>query len=552
MWLRYMTQLISILDLGFHPSREIVVRRDRSGLRLVSVSPTSLSLDSAAMRPRSGNDGDAEGRRPAADCVRARRVSLLLGPEAVAYRTFQVPDDRGGVPEGVARFEAAQLIAGATDLIWDILMGPVQGGRADVLLVSTPYPRVESLCAAVEKGRARVEQVLEGASALAATYRFLHGGTSGAALILRISSRSTQLVLVEGPHLRARTVPVGAEPVTARPFDDVKRPPGEAQVQPARGDRMEEGARASEPGSETSRDLEGLAGRLQLEITRFLVHQRSPGMSGEPVPIFLSGSGAAVPGLGGELAQRLRLPVEFLAAEDGLTVEAGSSEAVRFRYDWPVWLGAALLSLELTPPDSAPNLLPPARRRARGMRARQVTWAGAAALLAFAGLPPAWHYHTQARATEASVRLLDSEVQRLERLVEHNQAQLRRMEAARARLAVVRELAVARQRWPRFLSELQTCLEQVEDAWLDSLQLDPAQPGEPTPPVRLRMAGRLLDEPEDAVTVGPESEGRVKALLTHLERSPVVTRIERERFERLEPGVLRFEVVLAMEGDEWL
>jgi Tfp pilus assembly protein PilN len=552
MWLRYMSQLISILDLDSTPPQEIGMRHDRSGLRLVSLSASPLTAESAQKRTSPGNTVDIPERRPTAACVRSRRVSLLLGPESVAYRTFQVPEERGAVPEGVARFEAAQLIAGTADLVWDILLGPAEGGRADVLLVSTPQARIESVCAVVERGGARVEQVLEGASSLAAAYRFLHGGTSGSALILRITARNTQLVLVEGPYFRTRSVPIGAEPGVSPPADDAKRPLAAAQPFPSHGDRGRMGERMVEADSLGSRATESLAGRLQLEITRFLVHQRAPGMSGDPVPVFLCGSGAAHPGLCAELAARLRLPVEFLAAETGLTVEAGLGDLGRFRHDWPGWLGAALLSLELIAPGSTPNLLPPARRQARGLRMRQVTWAGAAAMLAFAGLPPAWHYHAQARTTEASVQLLETEVLRLERLVEHNQVQLRRMEAARARLTTLRELAFARQRWPRFLSELQTCLEQVEDAWLDSLQLDPATIGEASQPVRLRMAGRLLDEPEDAVTVGPESEGRVKALLTHLERSPVVTRVERERFERLEPGVLRFEVVLAMAGDELL
>lgn len=164
------------------------------------------------------------------------------------------------------------------------------------------------------------------------------------------------------------------------------------------------------------RATEGLAGRLQLEITRFLVHQRAPGMSADPVPVFLCGSGAAHPGLCAELAARLRLPVEFLAAETGLTVEAGLGDLGRFRHDWPGWSGVAPLSLELIAPGSTPNPLAPGAPSgervagAPGHVGRGGRDAGIRRLAARVALPCPGPVRL-----EASVQLLETEVLRLER-----------------------------------------------------------------------------------------------------------------------------------------
>ncbi|MFO1451130.1 MAG: hypothetical protein U1F61_23430 [Opitutaceae bacterium] len=513
-------------------------------VRVLWVSPSPTVDEELSSKPQERMTEEQRLRRKGAVTVVAQHPEL-------GYRSFAVPGDESGSPEPVARFEAQQLLEGASGKVWDVMVWPARRGKCEVLLISAPLTPIEQTCEEIESTGARVERVLDVATSLAGSFRFVYGREPEAVLVVRIGSRTTHLVLIESDRFQARVVPVGGDQVTHALATDLRLPPLEAELlkRQLAASTEEDRARQPEPCLALARATGGLAGRLQLEITRFLVNQREPGGNATTVPILLCGGGACLPGLREALEARLKLPVDTFETRDRVqwepAVPAGKIERLRA----PAWLGAAVVALQQVELWPRISLLPPARAQARAARRRQATWAGAAALVALAGLPPTWHFQRLAREAETNVRALDAEVQRLQSLVTRNREAIARIEAARGRLAVLRDLTSARRRWPRFLAELQSCLEAVQDAWLDSLQLDRAPAGEGGLPLRFRLAGRLLDDPNETVAIGPESERRVRALLTRLERSPAVARVERERFERLEPGVLRFEVVLAVAGD---
>ena len=77
-----------------------------------------------------------------------------------------------------------------------------------------------------------------------------------------------------------------------------------------------------------------------------------------------------------------------------------------------------------------------------------------------------------------------------------------------------------------------------------------AKPGpEAKPPLRLALAGRLLDTENPLSKASADSYARVKTLLGSLGVSPFVRAVENERFDNNQPGVLRFEFTLVLNPD---
>jgi hypothetical protein len=294
-----------------------------------------------------------------------------------------------------------------------------------------------------------------------------------------------------------------------------------------------------------------LAARAHLELSRFLslAGSESTARQARPARVWVRGEGVS-PTFAAMLASRLGLPVQTWPASvpsAAWVTEPPGEQRVAWELDL---LGCvALIRGRGGDAVADANFLPPGRSRRLARRVAQVTMLGAAALVSVAALPPAWHYHRLAAETADRVRHLSAEVERLQRLDAENRAALQRLDAERARVEALQALASARLRWPQFLGGLELCLEQVEDAWLDGLQPS----GEATSPgageLRVRVTGGLLawESGGSEGSLGElEAEPRVRTLLAQVAGLPSIARIERERFSRAEPGMLRFDLELAL------
>jgi len=120
----------------------------------------------------------------------------------------------------------------------------------------------------------------------------------------------------------------------------------------------------------------------------------------------------------------------------------------------------------------------------------------------------------------------------------------------REEIGTLRRLLAGRSAWTGLLDELQRHLADAGDAWLESLRLAGSEEpravatGNPAPPLRLELSGRLLDRQDPLAKAGRESLLKVQALLDGLRSSPFVAGIEEERFDRSQPGILRFDFIL--------
>ncbi len=221
---------------------------------------------------------------------------------------------------------------------------------------------------------------------------------------------------------------------------------------------------------------------------------------------------------------------------------------------------ANLVGLAVTPRRGAAGaeggLLPPTVRAAQEFRRRQPRLLGAATLLVAALFAPLWHFYHHAAEQRAQLEEINERLPVLRAQAALNSEKAANLAALRARVAALQRVAEAKTSWVEFLADLQDRLEEIEDVWLDQLVIvSPASSkiaGRVTggissnAPLQLRVQGRLLDSRHPDAKVSTDSHARVRQLLASMADSPFVATVGGERFDNSRPGLLRFDVTLAV------
>jgi len=123
----------------------------------------------------------------------------------------------------------------------------------------------------------------------------------------------------------------------------------------------------------------------------------------------------------------------------------------------------------------------------------------------------------------------------------HIRANLAQLQQIKAGVAHLQSLHEQRTAWLQFFAGLQEQMVKEEDVWLEKLQTVPSEEGKP---LKLAISGRMLDRSNATSTGSAETFGRVKNLLAGIHDLPGILAVEGERFDRSEPGLLRFDFVL--------
>lgn len=460
------------------------------------VVAVSFRISRAGRIALEAGPGLAGGRRQA--CAAA------LPAELTWLRTVRPPPLAGAQRERVIAFEARQAFpVPLAEVIWDHRPAPGPEGGAGTLLAGAAREAVlatvaELNAAGLEPGR--LEPV---GGALYRCFCYNHPGESRPGVIVDFGPRLIQVILVVGRVWTARIADGGAGEARA-----TERTPAE---------------------------------RAHLEIARLLA---SVGAPLAPAWVRLTGSHENLGGIGETLAEILGLPVERL---DPLRrVAVAPEQAARVAHlspsQWAVLVGLAVPTARGERPL---DLLPPTLRRMSGFRRRRPWLLAAHAMLALAAGLAARDTGREAHAAAARRDRLAALLPTLAESRRRGAAAQARIDAARDRQAALEDLLRLREGWPGFLADLQVRLERIDDAWLDRLQRIGAP--EAGGALHLLLAGRLLDRANPQTKSGEGTRRRARTLLASLAESPFVQAVQTERFAILEPGVLQFEFVLAVD-----
>jgi len=459
----------------------------------------------------------------------------------------------------VIQFEAAQAIPYPLEAVaWDHLIVPGDDRELELMFTAVKRDVMENLCATAATVGFPVKRAAASCLALYRAFGCNYPDVTGPVLVVDIGARSTNLVLAgPGGRFFARTFSLAGNALTAAVAEELKL--DFARAEELKLHVLSEPPDLAENTAERSavqRAMGDFIGRLQLEIMRTVGNFSLRTGAEKPVVMYLTGGGALIPGLGAALAKKFTVPVErydpFRNVE--LSSSARAAGAASAAHVLANLVGLAVSTEMQTGTED--GLLPPVVRAARAFRRRQPWLLGAATLLALALLPPLGHFHRLAMAEEGRARELRAQLEPMRATADRNAANLRRIDALRKEASALRAVLDARTNWIRFLADLQDRLGKIEDVWLDQLSVVPPAPtarpgGAPDPAEatgvwRLRLSGRLLAVGNPAVKVSADSYARVKPLLAGFAGSPFIAAVEHERFDHAQPGLLRFDVTLAV------
>ena len=164
---------------------------------------------------------------------------------------------------------------------------------------------------------------------------------------------------------------------------------------------------------------------------------------------------------------------------------------------------------------------------------------------------------------EQEIQNLDTKLIPLRNLNSEIIQRTEEIEKIKALIEETHVVADARSNWIHFLNDIQGRMAEVEDVWLDRIEvLRPrtevvsssnrfsgvrnGNAGDEDPKVRLLLEGRLLDVANPLSTVSQESNRRVSALLSSFSDSKFVESLEDERFDNNVPGILKFNFTLVV------
>jgi type IV pilus assembly protein PilM len=519
-----------ILDCG--ASRTALAVFSRSGRRLRFDHYAAETLP-----PQSGGE-DAWLEHTQSALGRLRDQLKLSGPVVLVLpahlaltKLIKTPRVDPAKREKVIRFEAEQSIPYAlADVVWDHVVAAEHDLDLEILLAAAKLEAVEPLCAAVQAAGLEPRLILPAPLATLAAFRLVQGTRQEPVLVLNLGARSTTLLQVEGARFVARTLALGGQGITQQLAENQ-----DCDVEEAEAIKL-----AERSASLTADAMESLATRLAQEITRSVLHFRRQSGLENPVKVYLTGGAARLAGLAEALAVKLKVPVDQLDVLGAIEIghEAAQNEATEAALMLADLAGAA--ATQLLPRQPVLNLLPPRLRRHESLRRRQPWLVVATLLLVAALLPPVWHFRTITAEARAKASAIEAELAPLRERDARKRANLQQLEELKLRIGELQGIHDRRNGWLNLLTDLQDRLVKVEDVWLERLAVASA----PGAPLRLAVSGRMLDKTNPLSKVSPETFNRVKTLLASFVASPFVARVEAERFDNEQPGILKFDFVL--------
>ena len=505
----------------------------------------TLTLERFATEALPPTDGDGAWMSAVGMALRtAGRRAGLRGPcvlglpgHLTAARLLRLPAVAARARRQIIRFELGRWMPGAVGgLFWSDLRPAGMTDDPPTVITVVRADALDALCAEVRRAGFWPLRALPTWLAL---HESIRGGSAGGAMALAVGARSSHLVLGGGGRFLVRMLPLGGDLVT-------REIAGELGWEFDRAEALKRRVLGSAAAALVAGPEEAAVGlafdrfvrQLGGEVARSLAAV-NPGGSEWPPPEITVAGGAALPAaVPLELAKALQRPVgrREAGADSG---SAAALDASR-RNDL-----AALAACAVARSLAAVNLVRPRRRREMWLLRWRPLLAAAAALLTvgvwgIAGLCGAIAADTRGRAAALEQRL---EVSR--RLNGRHQDRLERLGDTNRQIASLRRIADGRSTWVRLLADLQERFVGVGDCWVERLQfLAPTAGAAATP--RLRLAGCLLDPDNPVGRTGADCDRRARSLVASLGESPFVAAVEDEHFDAGRPGLLCFELTLAL------
>ena len=502
-----------------------------------------------------------------------REATLIVPGFRVLSKIIEVPVvERSKQAQAIA-FETQQNIPyPLSEVVWGYEIFADDGIEIEMVVVAEKLESSEEFCEEISKAGFSPEAVLP---APVLSYHTLLGTGAGGRqeeiVFIDVGARTSELLYMKGKELFIRSIALGGNFVTeylARLTGESFSSAEERKVACFSEGREQTGANRFEEEMERSASL--FKKRLSAEIGRSLASATGDKMGRVPRRMLLCGRGFRLPGLAEHLESSLNMKVESFSPADHVVPGKGI-DVEKYRANLmqdSELIGAA--ELEKAGRSSTMNLLPESFARRQRLKRRKPTLVAAGLILAAAFALPVLHYRSLAINHERELGMVERE---LAPLLENEEA-IARWSRQSADLAEevekIERILYSRSNWAQFFVDLQDRLHEVEDVWLEKLEIIREEEsglvafdvedverlegkGSKTHREgridRLRVVGRMLDRENPLAKVSNNVQQRVKRLLSKITGSAFISGVENIRFDTSDTGLLRFEFQLRISPD---
>lgn len=491
-------------------------------------------------------------------------VGYALPGNLVLTKYLKIPQVPVKKREKVVAFEARQNIPyPIADVAWDDYLIDEDDLDFETVIAASKSELVESLSLYGKQSKMDPDVIEPTFVGLINAFRFNEPEASGCSLLLSIGAKSTDIVFFDGSKFYSRNVSLGGNTVTQEirgaldlPFDDAENIKRFAIA----GDPLPAGEHIAFREAQDS-----FLKKLNVEISRTLAIYKNHGYDDDPVRCYITGGGSLLPNLQGGLEDRLGMPVGHFDPLKEVRVSTSCADQ-KLEMDKAFLTEAIGIAIGRFLPDSTQiNLLPRSILWQRKFK-RQQPYYLLAGLVACAAIAlPLVNTKIAAQRYEEEIRNLDSKVIPLRELNTRINNRIADIEKLRSVIGEASVIAESRSNWIQFLNDIQSRLDDVEDVWIDRIEVarpvtlasntsnrfnskrNSANAAELSK-VRLHLEGRLLDVSNPLSTVSQESNRRVSALLDSFAASEFVEGLENESFDNNVPGILKFNFTLVVDS----
>ncbi|MBL4575190.1 MAG: pilus assembly protein PilM [Opitutaceae bacterium] len=499
---------------------------------------------------------------------RKEKISVgLITPGHLSLTKFiKVPNVEESKIDRIVQFEARQNIPyPLEEVVWDYQIVADDGVDFDIALTAVRLDILEELCDRTGEIGCAPDCIEPSSLSQISAFHYNYPEVREGVLLVNVGARSSNLIFLQKDRFYVRNIAFAGNSITQSiasalelSFEDAE----ELKVSILDGSLPLEAE--SKEKMATDEAMQSFVSRFALEVTRTVATYRRQSGADRPQQIYVTGGGSLSSQFRGLLAEKTNLSVEHYDPLRRVQFSANVNELTAKAHAHFLGESVGIAASYWVEESKRLKLLPPRVIKDRAFRKRAPFYLMAAFLLvATVGLSIMGN-RSKLTAYDEKVKNIENLMFPVDQINRQIRMNLAAIEESKDQMNAIKGLVETKSNWINFFSDLQERLVNVEDVWLEKVQVirgsgpstlassflggleKTKSNSDESRALRLNLTGRLLDKDHPVSRVSQDSYNRVKQLLVSFEDSQFIVSVENERFDNRQPGVLKFDFILVV------